>query len=58
VEKVVGISVLGTVPTIGRTQGGGRRFGLPAWINSGLLLVFLIGLVIGAGLGALIVGLM
>ena len=58
VEKVVGISVLGTVPTIGKAGGGGRRFGLPAWINSGLLLVFLIGLVIGAGLGALIVGLL
>jgi len=58
VEKAIGISVLGTVPTIGKTGGGGQRFGLPAWINSGLLLVFLIGLVIGAGLGALIVGLL
>ena len=58
VEKAVGISVLGTVPTIGKARGSGRRFGLPAWINSGLLLVFLIGLVIGAGLGALIVGLL
>ncbi len=58
VEKVVGTSVLGTVPTIGKARSGGRRLGLPAWINSGLLLVFLIGLVIGAGLGALIVGLL
>jgi capsular polysaccharide biosynthesis protein len=58
VEKAVGVSVLGTVPTIGKARGGGRRFGLPAWINSGLVLIFLIGLVIGAGLGALIVGLL
>lgn len=58
VEKVAGISVLGTVPTIDTARGGGRRFGLPAWINSSLVLVFLIGVVIGTGLGALIVGLL
>jgi len=58
VEKAAGISVLGTVPTIGKAGGSGQRFGLPAWINSGILLVFLIGMVIGAGLGALIVSLL
>jgi protein tyrosine kinase modulator len=58
VEKTVGITVLGTVPTLGKTGRSGRRFGLPAWVDSGLLLVFLIGVVIGAGLGALIVSLL
>jgi hypothetical protein len=32
--------------------------GLPSWIEPGLLLIFLVGLVIGAGLGALVVGLL
>lgn len=58
VEKAIGMSVLGTVPTIGKTAGSGRRLGLPSWVNSGLLLVFLIGVVIGAGIGALIVSLL
>jgi hypothetical protein len=31
---------------------------LPAWIEPGFLLIFAVGLVIGAGLGALIVGLL
>jgi hypothetical protein len=59
VEKVVGVAVLGTIPTGSQGKAGEKRkLGLPTWIEPGLLLVFLVGLVIGAGLGALVVGLL
>jgi hypothetical protein len=31
---------------------------MPAWIQPGVLLIFVVGLVIGAGLGALVVALL
>jgi capsular polysaccharide biosynthesis protein len=59
VEKATGITLLGTIPggieTRARTQ---RKWGLPTWVQPGLLLIFLIGLVTGAGVGALVVGLL
>lgn len=59
VERVVGITVLGTIPASSESKVGGQsKWGLPAWIEPGILLVFLVGMVIGAGLGALIVGLL
>ncbi len=57
--KAVGVTVLGAIPISGESRAGGqRRWRLPDWIEPGFLLVFLVGLVIGAGLGALIVGLL
>ena len=59
VEKVVGATVLGAIPASSQAKPGEqRKWGLPAWIEPGLLLVFLVGLAIGAGLGALVVGLL
>jgi capsular polysaccharide biosynthesis protein len=59
VEKAVGVTVLGAIPLSGESKaGGGSKWGLPAWIEPGFLLIFAVGLVIGAGLGALIVGLL
>jgi len=59
VKKSVGVAVLGSIPASEETASEGRRkWGLPAWIEPGLLLLFLVGLVIGAGLGGLIVGLL
>jgi capsular polysaccharide biosynthesis protein len=59
VEKAMGVSVLGAIPAGGgSTRGARRRFGIPSWIEPGLALVFLVGMVIGAGLGALVVGLL
>jgi capsular polysaccharide biosynthesis protein len=59
VEKSLGLTVLGAIPVRGDSSGGGRRkWGMPAWIEPGILLVFVIGLAIGAGLGALVVGLL
>jgi capsular polysaccharide biosynthesis protein len=58
-EKAVGVAVLGAIPTTTDSGAGEKsRWGLPAWLDPGLLLVFLVGLVIGTGLGALIVGLL
>jgi capsular polysaccharide biosynthesis protein len=59
VEKTVGVTVLGVVPA--RAEAGGKgtsKWGLPAWIQPGVLLMFVVGLVIGAGLGALVVALL
>ena len=39
-------------------QAGRSKWGLPSWIEPGFLLTFLVGLVIGVGLGALIIGLL
>jgi capsular polysaccharide biosynthesis protein len=59
VEKAVGVTVLGAIPASSESKAGGRpKWGLPAWIEPGFLFTFGIGLVIGAGLGALIVGLL
>lgn len=59
VEKAMGVTVVGAIPARSESKARGRsKWGLPAWIEPGLLLVFLVGLVIGAGLGALIVGLL
>lgn len=59
VEKAVGITVLGAIPAGSETKAGRQqKWRLPAWIEPGLLLVFLVGLVIGAGLGGLVVGLL
>jgi len=58
-EKVLEIPVLGAIPSGDETKArAGRKWGLPAWAEPGLILTFLIGLVIGAGLGALVVGLL
>ncbi len=59
VEKAVGVTVLGAIPASSESKaGGGPKWGLPAWIEPGFLLIFGAGLVLGAGLGALIVGLL
>ena len=58
VEKVVGVTVLGAIPAGSEAKVAGEsKWGLPAWVDSGFLLIFLVGLVIGAGLGALLVSL-
>lgn len=58
VEKLAGGTVLGAIPaaTSSRTSGQ-ARWGLPSWVEPGLALAFGLGLIIGAGLGAIIVGL-
>ena len=59
VEKAVGVTVLGSIPARGEAKTGDRRqWGLPAWVEPGVLLTFVVGMVIGAGLGALVVGLL
>jgi capsular polysaccharide biosynthesis protein len=58
VEKAVGLTVVGAIPTDSESKDAKSRFGLPAWMEPGLLLLFLVGLVIGAAIGALIVGLL
>ncbi len=59
VQKTVGLPLLGSIPAGSEAKARGQgRWKLPAWIEPGLLLVFLTGLVIGAGLGALVVGLL
>jgi len=58
VEKAVGLTVVGAIPVDNESKEVKSRFGLPAWLEPGLLLLFLVGLVIGVGLGALIVGLL
>jgi capsular polysaccharide biosynthesis protein len=59
VEKAVGVTVLGVIPTGAQTsETRKRKWGIPAWTRPDLLLFFLVGIVIGAGLGALVVGLL
>jgi capsular polysaccharide biosynthesis protein len=60
VEKAMGVTVLGAIPTGGETasSGGNRRWRLPTWVEPGTALLFLAGVVIGTGLGALIIGLL
>ncbi len=59
VERAVGVTVLGAIPA--RAESGtlvASKWGLPAWVQPGVLLMFVVGLVIGAGLGALVVALL
>ena len=59
VEKAVGATVLGAIPAGMEPRAAGQRATrLPKWIDPGTLLIFLVGLAIGAGLGALVVGLL
>jgi capsular polysaccharide biosynthesis protein len=59
VEKGVGVAVLGAIPTGTQSKTAGKsKWGLPTWVEPGLLLTFLVGLVIGTGIGALVVGLL
>jgi len=58
VQKALGISVLGTIPATGQAATSTTARRLPAWIEPGFLLVFAIGLTIGAALGGLIVALL
>ncbi len=60
VETAVGVTVLGAIPA---EEGSASisptwRWGLPAWVEPGLMLAFLVGVVIGAGAGGLIVALL
>ena len=60
VETAVGTTVLGTIPAEEgpKSRVFTTRWGLPTWLEPGLLLVFLVGLVIGAGVGGLFVALL
>jgi capsular polysaccharide biosynthesis protein len=59
VEKAVALTVLGAIPAGSEPKAGGKsKWGLPGWIEPGFLLIFLVGLVIGAAVGALVVGLL
>ncbi len=59
VEKVVGAPALGAIPAGSDARRGPRaKWGLPAWLEPGILIVFLAGAVIGAALGALVVALL
>jgi hypothetical protein len=50
---------LGTIPAGDETISNRQlKWRVPAWLEPGLLLTFVVGLVIGTGLGALIVGLL
>lgn len=59
VDRAIGGTVLGAIPASSESRADvQRRWGLPEWIEPGVLLIFFVGLVIGAGLGALIMGLL
>jgi capsular polysaccharide biosynthesis protein len=59
VTKAIGMPVLGAIPAGVEAQGAGRtRWGLPGWIEPGLVLTFGLGLALGATLGALVVSLL
>jgi capsular polysaccharide biosynthesis protein len=59
VEKLMGVAVLGAIPASGQPRAQGqRRWALPAWIEPSIVMTFVVGMVIGAALGALIVGLL
>jgi capsular polysaccharide biosynthesis protein len=59
VEKAIAVPALGTIPAGGDARGAtGKKWGLPSWIEPGILLIFLVGMVIGGAAGALIVALL
>lgn len=59
VEKAVDLTVLGTIPAGGEVKAAGRlKRALPAGLDPSLALAFAVGLVIGAGVGALVVALL
>lgn len=59
VTRAIGMPVLGAIPAGVEDQGGSRmQWGLPDWIEPGLVLTFGIGLAIGAAIGALVVSLL
>jgi len=59
VTKAIGMPVLGAIPVAVQAGGAGRtRWGLPGWIEPGLVLTFGLGLALGAAIGALIVSLL
>ncbi len=59
VEQGIGLTILGAIPAGSQSRTSQRRtWGLPSWLEPGLLLIFLAGFVIGAGVGALVVGLL
>ena len=59
VERAVGVTVLGVVPARAESGAlGTSKWGMPAWMQPGVLLIFVVGLVIGAGLGALVIALL
>jgi len=59
-RRMLGLRVVGAIPAGGQAdaspRAGGRR--LSAWLDPGLLLLFAMGLTIGAALGALVVALL
>ena len=59
VQKITGLAVLGAIPA-SASSGSSRssRFGLPSWMEPSVVLIFGVGLIIGAALGALVVGLL
>jgi capsular polysaccharide biosynthesis protein len=58
-EKVVGVTVLGTIPAGSESKARGRsKWSMPNWLEPGYLLLLLVGMVIGVALGALIVALL
>lgn len=59
VQRITGLAVLGSIPTsAGSSAQKTSRFGLPSWLEPGYVLLFGMGLIIGAALGALVVGLL
>jgi capsular polysaccharide biosynthesis protein len=59
VEKLTGMNVLAAIPASAKSHAAGRRGRAgPGWLNSGTALIFGIGLVIGAGVGALVIALL
>jgi capsular polysaccharide biosynthesis protein len=59
VQREIGLPVLGTIPAALQARSVGQSTGaLPTWIEPSLVLAFAVGGVLGAGLGALIVGLL
>jgi capsular polysaccharide biosynthesis protein len=59
VEKIIGVAVLGAIPAgSAAEERKQRRWSLPGWMEPSIVLTFVVGVVIGTGLGALIVSLL
>ncbi|MEJ2209195.1 MAG: Wzz/FepE/Etk N-terminal domain-containing protein [Anaerolineae bacterium] len=59
VTKAIDMPVLGAIPTaVESGSARRRRWGLPGWIEPGLVLTFGLGLALGAAVGALVVSLL